>query len=327
MKKVIVAITTYNLEKYISQALDSVLMQKTSFDFLIKVADDCSTDRTIEILKEYKNRYPTKIELLFADNNMGSLANSNRLFDHIDCEYLSFLDGDDYWIDEHRLQEQVEFLDSHPEYTLIGGNTQLLKDGVLSEFQLDDRMLGKSFSFEDYLNGKIPCVVHTSSILLRNVIFKHGLPDCYSKLIGTFEESAVRGEDFRRLLHLKKGLLFVEDKIRSIYRIHEGGTWQGSSLLRVYLETVISYNFYIKYFGKEHSDFFMKKRDLSYGNLMAFMLSNKLLMNSNRLPSKDATLFGGLMADMARNNSKSLDLSYHKYRMHLFRILLKLGLF
>lgn len=326
MVKVIIAITTYNLEKYISQALDSVLMQKTKFEYIVRIADDCSTDNTIEILQDYKCRYPNKIELLFADNNMGSLANSNRLFDHIDCEYFTFLDGDDYWVGENRLQQQVDFLDSHPEYIMTGGNTQLLRNNELKELQLDKRMLGRTFYFSDYVNGQMPCVVHTSSILLRNVIFKNGIPSCSKELVGTFEECAVRGEDFRRLIHLQKGPIYVDNQILSVYRIHSDGTWQGSSLLRVYLETAISYNFYIKYFGEQYEGFFRSKLEWSYNNVMSFLLSNKLIFSQNRLPSKDAILFGGLLIDMARNNGASFNLAYHKFKMHFFKYLLKYGL-
>ena len=81
MTKVTICITTYNLEKYISKALDSVLMQKTTFDYKIIVADDCSTDGTIEILKKYAKEYPSIVELITSDQNEGSLHNSNRIFD------------------------------------------------------------------------------------------------------------------------------------------------------------------------------------------------------------------------------------------------------
>ena len=92
MVKVIVCITTYNLEKYISKAIDSVLCQVTNFDFKIIVADDCSTDGTLKILLDYKKTFPEKIEILTADKNQGSLANSNRLFDVIKCEYHSWME-------------------------------------------------------------------------------------------------------------------------------------------------------------------------------------------------------------------------------------------
>lgn len=326
MVKVIIAITTYNLEEYVAQALDSVLMQKTNFDFKIRIADDCSTDNTIDILKDYQHRFPQIIEVLFSDKNMGSLANSNRLLDNIDCEYFSFLDGDDYWVGERRLQEQVDFLDSHPEYTMCGGNTQLLRDGRLGELMLDNRMLGKSLFFDDYFQGKMPCVVHTSSILLRNIIFKKGLPCCYKTVLGTYEECAVRGEDFRRLIHLEKGPIFVEDKVLSVYRIHDRGTWQGASILRLLLENTISFNFYIKYFGDRHRAYFQDQLNNSYRNLMSYLLSNKSITRSNKLPNKDAILFGGLMRDLAIDNLLSDPPKFHRWRFHFVKLLIRIGI-
>ena len=116
MEKVVVAITTYNLERYIAQALESILRQKTSFPFKILVADDCSTDNTLSILYGFERKYPDIIKVLPSEKNLGSLANSNRLFDGLNAEYFTFLDGDDYWLDEKRLQDQVDFQDTHPEY-------------------------------------------------------------------------------------------------------------------------------------------------------------------------------------------------------------------
>ena len=96
MLKVTVGITTYNLEKYIEKAIDSILCQKTNFEFKIVIADDGSTDGTVNILKKYAEKYPEKIEIMLSSKNLGSLANSNRIFEKIDGEYISFLDGDDY---------------------------------------------------------------------------------------------------------------------------------------------------------------------------------------------------------------------------------------
>ena len=125
-EKVIIGITTYNLEEYIGVALDSVLKQKVNFAYKILVVDDASIDRTREILLQYKEKYPNKIDLIFKKENTGSLSSSNILFDNIKSEYFAFLDGDDYWLSDSRLQEAVDFLDNHVEYSMYGGNTLYL---------------------------------------------------------------------------------------------------------------------------------------------------------------------------------------------------------
>lgn len=304
MIKVIVAITTYNLEKYIAQALDSVLMQKTNFDYKIRVADDCSTDSTTEILESYRNRYPEKVEVLFSEKNLGSLPNSNRLLDKIDCEYFTFLDGDDYWLTDDRLQKQVDFLDQNKKYSMCGGNTQILRDNKMEETMLPESMLGRTLSFDDYIKGRMPAVIHTSSILFRNCIFSKGLPECYLKAVGTFEECALRGEDFRRILHLEQGPIFVESAIISVYRIHEKGMWQGATQIRRIIETAISYNFYRKYFGDKYGGFFSRSFINSYNILIRYISLNSTNCNVDILSSRDTDLLGRLLFDVIQNNPK-----------------------
>lgn len=321
MIKVIVAITTYNLEEYIAQALDSILMQKTSFDFKIRIADDCSTDKTIDILKDYQKRYPEIVEVLFADKNMGSLANSNRLFDHIDCEYFSFLDGDDYWIGEDRLQKQVDFLDNHPEYTMCAGNTQFLVNNELGKMMIEDRLLNRSYDSHNYADSSIP-FIHTSSILVRNVIFINGIPDYYKKAVGTFEESALRGEDFRRLLHLQHGPIFVMDSLFSVYRIHERGMWQGSTKLKRIVENAIQTNFYYKYFGDAFDGIFAKQSRDTYKYMMLYLLSNNLITTKNQITEKECELFTDLLRDISSRLEEKM--SYKnpvKWKMNLLKVL------
>ena len=69
--KVTVWLSTYNQEPYVAQALDSILMQKTDFPFEVIAADDCSTDRTQEIILDYQSRYPDKIVTFFPEQNLG----------------------------------------------------------------------------------------------------------------------------------------------------------------------------------------------------------------------------------------------------------------
>lgn len=321
MTKVIVAITTYNLEKYIAKALDSILCQKTDFDYKIIVADDCSTDRTIEILKKYKKSYPEKIELLLSDHNMGSLSNSNRIFDGLQCEYFSFLDGDDYWIGDERLQKQVDFLDSHPEYSLCGGNTQYLKNNALADYVVDGSKLGRTYDFESLLNEDIP-FVHTSALLLRNNIFKFGLPECFKKAEDTFENCALRGEDFRRILHLETGPMYLMKETVSVYRIHENGLWQGSSYAKRTIESAITNNYYKKYFGNKYGLYFVKKAKESYKNMMNILIVDYNLLGVYRLNKNETFLLTSLMNDLALGK-KSFKVN-NSIKRKLLRIIIRI---
>lgn len=117
--KVSVCITTYNLEEYVAQTLESVLCQETSFDYEVIVGDDFSTDRTREILLQYKERFPNKIVLHFQKENVGVNRNDYDLIHLAKGEYIAWCDGDDYWLTKDKLQKQVDILDANPQYSCI----------------------------------------------------------------------------------------------------------------------------------------------------------------------------------------------------------------
>lgn len=301
MDKVVVVITTYNLDKYIAQALDSILCQKTNFDYKIIVADDCSTDDTISILNEYQRAYPNRIKIVLSPENIGSLRNSNRVFDGLQCEYFSFLDGDDYWIGEDRLQKQVDFMDAHPEYVLCGGNTQYLRNDRLAEVIVNQQKVGKTYTFSSMLNGTTP-FVHTSALLVRNIIFNQGLPDCFKQAENTFENCALRGEDFRRILHLEKGPMYVMSDTLSVYRIHEKGMWQGASSAKRAIEGTISMNFYKKYFGDKYGDFFAQEFKQMYREMMKTLVVDRNLIGNYELNVDETFLLISLLNDIKNDN-------------------------
>lgn len=114
--KVSIATITYNHQNQITKALDSFLAQKTNFDFEIIVSDDCSTDDTPKIVQEYIKKYPNKIKLITATQNVGLTANVQRVLTHCTAPYIAWCDGDDYWTYDQKLQKQVDFLDQNPQY-------------------------------------------------------------------------------------------------------------------------------------------------------------------------------------------------------------------
>ncbi len=110
----------YNQEAYIAQALEGFLMQQTTFDFEILVNDDASTDGTTRIIADYVRRHPTLIRAFFHETNQYSQGKSAvpGLFGQARGRYIAYCEGDDYWTDPRKLQIQVEFLESHPDYSL-----------------------------------------------------------------------------------------------------------------------------------------------------------------------------------------------------------------
>jgi len=119
--KVSVIVPTYKHEKYIAKALESIVSQKINFPMEVLVGEDCSPDHTVEIVREYGDKYPDLIFPLIREKNLGMSGNMMDLIMRSRGEYVAFLEGDDYWIDENKLQKQVEFLDAHKDYVAVFG--------------------------------------------------------------------------------------------------------------------------------------------------------------------------------------------------------------
>jgi len=125
-----VCIMSYNLEDYIAEALDSVLIQKVNFAYEIIVGDDYSTDNTRRILKEYVEKYP-HIKIIFHKKNLGMLGNFSATLRKCEGKYIALLDGDDYWINPLKLQKQVDFLELNQDYSMVFHNIELHKQTEL----------------------------------------------------------------------------------------------------------------------------------------------------------------------------------------------------
>lgn len=118
-----VCVRTHNQERFIGEALDSVLRQNTTFPFEIIVSDDASTDGTVGILQDYQKQNPEKIRLLLQETNIGGPENLKRVIEASYAIYITCLDGDDFYTDDYKLQKQIDVLEAHPEYAACFHNT------------------------------------------------------------------------------------------------------------------------------------------------------------------------------------------------------------
>jgi glycosyltransferase involved in cell wall biosynthesis len=116
--KVSVAMVTYNHEKFITQAIESVLMQDVNFPIELIIGEDCSTDGTRAIVKRYAEARPDIIRALFRERNLGASENFREVIAACRGEYIAYLEGDDYWTAPEKLQRQVELMEAGPEMAL-----------------------------------------------------------------------------------------------------------------------------------------------------------------------------------------------------------------
>lgn len=135
--KITIVCTSYNYGQYISRALDSFLQQKTNFPFDILVVDDGSTDDSMEILRDYKKRYPHQIRVVQNAQNIGVTKTWIAICKEVTAKYIARCDADDYWIDENKLQKQYDLLRENPhskwcntDFTIVDENDKVLYEKV-----------------------------------------------------------------------------------------------------------------------------------------------------------------------------------------------------
>ena len=119
---VTILMPAYNHEKYISQAIESVLAQKTNYPYELLIHDDGSTDSTLAIAQNYATKFSDKIKIFTEEENQGLLKSYKRLIEQSNGKYLAILESDDYWLDENKLQIQIDFLESNSDYGIVAGD-------------------------------------------------------------------------------------------------------------------------------------------------------------------------------------------------------------
>lgn len=132
-----VVIPSYNRADTVGQTIDSILAQKVDADVEIVIGDDCSTDNAREVLLKYKEQHPDTIRLLFHEQNMGLGANWATCVKACKGKYICNCDNDDYWHNEHKLQIQLDYMESHPECNICVTNhrTHNRATGEIIEYQ------------------------------------------------------------------------------------------------------------------------------------------------------------------------------------------------
>jgi glycosyltransferase involved in cell wall biosynthesis len=254
---VAVYMPTYNHEPYIAKAIEGVLMQQTDFPVKVIISEDLSTDRTREICRTYREKYPEKIELILARANTRShirMALYERCF-NCGADYIAMCEGDDYWTDAQKLQKQVDFLEGHRDFTMCQHRTRYLHE---NEHRLGSVMAcaQEVMTFSDILSRNIfqtavdrSVTTHTSSFMFRAELFKrYGLPPRFTEVVGA--------DHYLQLWAAFQGKIRVLNDVMSVYRVHDTGASQGSRespavKLRAQIE---QYKIYQEVFPSQYSE-------------------------------------------------------------------------
>lgn len=218
-KRVTVLLSTYNHAPYIRQALDSVLMQQTSFDFDVVVLDDASNDGTTKIVRSYVATSSGRLRVVVNSHNVCD----NRAFAHAlassKAEYFAVLDGDDYWTHPARLQRLVDLLDAEPGLAIAFHNAEIRYEG--SEFgRARNGVWDKQVSsLEDIC--AVNFISGCAALIRRETV---------DPLPGWFEHETL-SDWALYLLAAQHGDIGYVDESMGCYRLHENGFWSSRSLL------------------------------------------------------------------------------------------------
>lgn len=217
MPKLSVCFITYNHANFVRQALDSVLMQQCGYDMEIVVSDDCSTDGTAEIVKEYAAKHADKIRLNVLEKNVGMTLNWVSSMNACTGEYIALLEGDDYWTDEKKLQKQINLLDKNSSLSFVAHEVNaIFEEGVPEKAPLMSFDESGIFTIHDFLSKK--GFLQTGSIVLR----RNKLP-----VFPDWTDSRVKCIDFLVYLMLaSRGPFYFLTEKMSAYRSHQGGISQ-----------------------------------------------------------------------------------------------------
>lgn len=231
MITVSVGVLAYNQIEYIKQCLDSLLMQKTNFNFEILINDDCSTDGTIEIIKEYEQKYPDIIKPIYQKENQfskGKAMSKNFIFPRISGKYFALCEGDDYWTDENKLQKQVDFMEANPDCSLcfhyvkrIFENNQMRKDDIFPT----QTMKTQGFTFKNLLKYNF---IQTNSVMYRFNAVKN--------IFDKFPENILPGDWYLHLLFAKQDKIGFLNETMSAYRVNQNSIWGAVSRDTRYLK-------------------------------------------------------------------------------------------
>lgn len=237
--KISVLMVTYNQENFITKALDSVLEQRHAYPYEIVIGDDCSTDKTRDILLAYWNKHPDIIKLLFHGVNVGASKNYLTTLELCRGEYVAMLDGDDYWTDPEKLQKQITFLDNNPDFVI---STHRFRRYYVEDGSYQDDLYPEIY--ESHPEG---LVIEPDKFFLYWVA---------QTLTVVFRRSAADLAEFKTYKHFddmhlffsvfQRGRGYAHGFFGGVYNIHQGGVWSKLNMRNKWRNNLILSNELIK---------------------------------------------------------------------------------
>jgi glycosyltransferase involved in cell wall biosynthesis len=241
-----VLMLTYNHQDFIAQAIEGVLSQKTTFDIELIIANDYSTDNTDSIIKkiiEKDNNAKEKIKYINNSKNIGMQPNFILAYNHCKGKYIAECEGDDYWTDPYKLQKQVDFLESNPEYAITFHKVKIYNE-IKEKFEEDtlNTFTNETTTLNDLLRGNY---IRTVSTVFRN---SRKLASLIEKL-----NDVTPGDWLVFIVTASTGKIRYINQEMAVYRVSYVGVWStiDNKQRKYYKEILNGYEFLYNYLNKD----------------------------------------------------------------------------
>ena len=307
-----VIIYTYNHEKYIRSAIDGCLMQETTFPIEIIVHDDASSDGTPKIIRECAEKNPKIIfPIIQSENQMskGSKIFLNNIYTKARGKYIADCEGDDYWIDPHKLEKQVAVMEGDPSISMCF--TAVKEENVDSSQKDRIRRRYKKSCYcptKDIILGGGGFSDIVSTITKTNIY--DDIPDWY--------HLSPAGDVAQNLLAMTKGKVYYLDELTAVYRKGVSESWtqvinRDLDLQKNLIEKLIYFRDYFDIQTDYYYHEFLEEKTLH--DIKKFLIENKCITN------KDTILFSRLM----KRDRFTVSLFRFFSPIHLMQIYSRLG--
>lgn len=259
--KILVAIhcLVYNHEPYLRDCFEGFVMQKTNFRFVAIVHEDCSTDNSAAVIREYETKYPEIFRPIYETENQyskhdGSLERiMNDAIDATGAKYVAMCEGDDYWTDSCKLQKQVDFLEMHPDFSMCCHGADVRNETIRKIDCACEKMTTREYFQNDaFPTWQIP----TASIVYR-----------YQEVLRfpiMHEENFVAGDVVLILRCMAVGRVWGMQEHMSVYRMNPGGLTSANATIQTRLQQCKHYEALISNFPNLEKDYCNRFAAMTY---------------------------------------------------------------
>ncbi len=250
-----VCMITYNHEKFIAEAIEGVLMQETSFEYELIIANDNSPDNTYVVVKKYIDSHPKgyRIKYFKHEKNIGMMPNALFVLDKCKGTYIANCEGDDYWTDTYKLQKQVDFLEANPDFSICSTNAYMIYEQNSFQIDFNNVIFDKSVkSHEIYGNQflKGNCITTLTTVYRNNI-----------KLYPEWLHKVPIGDWCLHILNSQYGRIWFMEDITAVYRTHSGGVFSQKSQKQQLLKCINTCEILIENLPNFRKELLLGQRD------------------------------------------------------------------